>query len=407
MNLVYSQRNRSAVGAHPAVLEEPEGEAHRVPLSRPVVQPVPRVLGDADGRPRRHPEPHRAADAARPRPLRPPARGAGARCRRCRARSTRVLDALEADHEFLLAGGVFTPDVIETWIEYKRDQRDRRPSGCARTRGSSTSTTTSRRLAFDVCDGHVVASVAHFPSCALELHVRVFPPHARLATIAAMIEVIGGIEIPDTRLVADATALVRDAQEDFLYHHSRRVFLFAAIRGARLGLEPDPELLYVAAMFHDLGLMPPHASDTRRFEVDSALVARAFLRDHDVPEDQITRVVLAIALHTTPDIPELLEPEVALVHAGVETDVLGVGYSRTRHPAHHRDHERPPPPTLQVTDARSAHSRQPPPTADDPRYRERRRARALLPQLRANQLRRHRPGLGVARVTRLGGRRPR
>ena len=76
VNLVYSQRNRSAAGAHPAVLEEPEGEAARVPLPRPVVQPVPRVLGDAHGRARRHPEPHRAADAARPRPLRPPARGA-------------------------------------------------------------------------------------------------------------------------------------------------------------------------------------------------------------------------------------------------------------------------------------------------------------------------------------------
>ena len=64
------------VGAHPAVLEEPEGQAPRVPLPRPVVQPVPRVLGDADGRPRRHPEPHRAADPGRPRPLRPPAGGA-------------------------------------------------------------------------------------------------------------------------------------------------------------------------------------------------------------------------------------------------------------------------------------------------------------------------------------------
>ena len=31
-----------------------------------------------------------------------------------------VLDALEADHDFLLKGDVFTPDVIETWIEYKR-----------------------------------------------------------------------------------------------------------------------------------------------------------------------------------------------------------------------------------------------------------------------------------------------
>ena len=33
----------------------------------------------------------------------------------------KVLDALEADHEFLLAGGVFTPDLIDTWISYKRE----------------------------------------------------------------------------------------------------------------------------------------------------------------------------------------------------------------------------------------------------------------------------------------------
>ena len=64
------------VGAHPAVLEEPEGEAARVPVPGPELQPVPRVLGDAHGRPRRDREPHRAADAGRPRPLRPPARGA-------------------------------------------------------------------------------------------------------------------------------------------------------------------------------------------------------------------------------------------------------------------------------------------------------------------------------------------
>ena len=32
-----------------------------------------------------------------------------------------VMDSLEADHEFLTAGDVFTPDLIETWIEYKRE----------------------------------------------------------------------------------------------------------------------------------------------------------------------------------------------------------------------------------------------------------------------------------------------
>ena len=33
-----------------------------------------------------------------------------------------VLDALEGDHEFLLKGNVFTKDVIETWITYKRER---------------------------------------------------------------------------------------------------------------------------------------------------------------------------------------------------------------------------------------------------------------------------------------------
>jgi glutamine synthetase len=33
-----------------------------------------------------------------------------------------ALDALEADHEFLLRGGVFTEDLIDTWIAYKRSQ---------------------------------------------------------------------------------------------------------------------------------------------------------------------------------------------------------------------------------------------------------------------------------------------
>jgi len=33
-----------------------------------------------------------------------------------------ALDALETDHAFLLRGGVFTADVIETWLDYKRQK---------------------------------------------------------------------------------------------------------------------------------------------------------------------------------------------------------------------------------------------------------------------------------------------
>jgi hypothetical protein len=141
-----------------------------------------------------------------------------------------------------------------------------------------------------------------------------------------MTEAIAGIVIPDTGLVADATAFVRDVTNDLLYNHSRRVFLFGALQGKRRELKPDPELLYVGALFHDVGLTPDHRTDSVRFEVDSANAAQQFLRDHDVPEDDVARVWLSIALHTTPGIPEFLEPEVALVTAGVEFDVLGIGY---------------------------------------------------------------------------------
>lgn len=135
-----------------------------------------------------------------------------------------------------------------------------------------------------------------------------------------------GVRVPDTELAAEATALVRDVTDDLVYHHSRRVYFFGALQGRVRDLSWDPELLYVGAMFHDLGLGERFRTSGRRFEVDGADEARRFLRSHGVPEDSVRRVWTAIALHTTPGIPAFMEPEVALVTAGVEYDVLGLGY---------------------------------------------------------------------------------
>ncbi|WP_426364067.1 HD domain-containing protein [Streptomyces sp. E-08] len=132
--------------------------------------------------------------------------------------------------------------------------------------------------------------------------------------------------VPDSKLATAATALVRDTVGDLIYHHSRRVYLFGALRGRAQGLAFDPELLYVGAMFHDLGLGEEHRNSGRRFEVDGAEEAAAFLRAQGADEDAVRRVWTAIALHTTPGIPAFMEPEVALVTAGVEYDVLGIGY---------------------------------------------------------------------------------
>ncbi|WP_123023540.1 HD domain-containing protein [Mycolicibacterium stellerae] len=136
---------------------------------------------------------------------------------------------------------------------------------------------------------------------------------------------IAGITIPDSPLVRDATSYIRDVESDLLFDHSRRVFLFGALQGRRRGLDPDLELLYIGAMFHDVGLTQGYRGSMARFEVDGANAARNFLLERGVDEHTARKVWLSIALHTTPGIPEFLDPEIALVTAGVETDVLGIG----------------------------------------------------------------------------------
>jgi HD superfamily phosphodiesterase len=136
---------------------------------------------------------------------------------------------------------------------------------------------------------------------------------------------IAGIHIPDTPLVHEVTDYIRAQENDLLFDHSRRVFLFGALQGLRRGLQPDLELLYVGAMFHDIGLTETYRSSDLRFEVNGANAARDFLLQHGKDEADARKVWLSIALHTTPGVPEFLDAEIALVTAGVETDVLGFG----------------------------------------------------------------------------------
>jgi HD superfamily phosphodiesterase len=137
---------------------------------------------------------------------------------------------------------------------------------------------------------------------------------------------VSPVAIPDSRLARDATELIRSVESDLLYNHSLRVYSFGALQGERQGLSFDPELLFIGAMFHDIGLVEGHRSQHDRFEVDGANAARDFLAEHGVTGEPLRIVWDAIALHTTPGIPPHKEPEVALVTAGVELDVLGMGY---------------------------------------------------------------------------------
>lgn len=135
---------------------------------------------------------------------------------------------------------------------------------------------------------------------------------------------ISGVSIPDTQLAREIKEFIRDTETELLFNHSSRVYHFGAIAGKQRGLDFDPELLYAGAMFHDIGLMPSHSSPSDRFEVDGANAARAFLKAHGIAQQDLDTVWTAIALHTTPGIPQYMHPVVALVTAGVEMDVLGL-----------------------------------------------------------------------------------
>ena len=148
-----------------------------------------------------------------------------------------------------------------------------------------------------------------------------------MSTVQTETTAISGVRIPDSKLAREATELVRDTESPLLFNHSTRVYYFGSLAGKRREIQFDPELLYIGAMFHDMGLTPRYSSKTERFEVDGANAARVFLQQHGIPEQDMATVWSAIALHTTPGIPQHMHPVVALVTAGVEMDVLGIGYA--------------------------------------------------------------------------------
>ncbi|MBK5396341.1 HD domain-containing protein [Pseudomonas sp. TH39(2020)] len=136
------------------------------------------------------------------------------------------------------------------------------------------------------------------------------------------------VKIPDSSVAREVTQLIRDTESELLFSHSTRVYFWGALIGNRKGLIFDPELLYAASMFHDIGLTSKYQNSQLRFEVDGANAARDFLRSHGIGGADIAKVWNAIALHTTPGIPEHMHSEIALLQAGAGMDVAGRGFEQ-------------------------------------------------------------------------------
>ncbi|MER6299229.1 type I glutamate--ammonia ligase [Kitasatospora sp. NPDC001539] len=120
VNLVYSQRNRSAAIRIP--ITGSNAKAKRIefrapdPSSNPYLAFSAMLMAGLDGI-RNKIEPLEPVD----KDLYELAPEEHANVPQVPSSLPAVLEALEADHEYLLAGNVFTPDLIETWIDFKRN----------------------------------------------------------------------------------------------------------------------------------------------------------------------------------------------------------------------------------------------------------------------------------------------
>jgi hypothetical protein len=141
-----------------------------------------------------------------------------------------------------------------------------------------------------------------------------------------MKKTIAGVDIPDGVMAQAATDLMRGTESELMFHHALRAFLFAALTGYRENLSFEAELLYVCALFHNVGLSPKYHGSPHRYEVDGANAARDFMKQYAVGDEGIKEVWVAIALHTTPGIPEHMSSLVAMISAGVQMDVRGARY---------------------------------------------------------------------------------
>ncbi|MGH8602802.1 MAG: HD domain-containing protein [Gammaproteobacteria bacterium] len=130
------------------------------------------------------------------------------------------------------------------------------------------------------------------------------------------------VGVPDSKIARETTDLARQVYPPFLFNHCLRTF-WLADRLAADGLRFDREIVYIAAMLHDIGVLQPY-DHGRWFEVDGAQAARDFLAGLIYPTEKVEVVWDAIALHTTTQIAAYKAPEVALINLGAAADAIGL-----------------------------------------------------------------------------------
>jgi hypothetical protein len=146
-----------------------------------------------------------------------------------------------------------------------------------------------------------------------------------------------GLELPPSKLAPKAFAYAKHHCTEAVYNHAIRSAYWAILIAKKLPeFTNNPNLnleaVVIGAILHDMGWAktPDLLSSDKRFEVDSANIAREFIKSEQSTEDTTSideattqRIWDAIALHTSDSIARHAAPEVALTHLGVVADFMG------------------------------------------------------------------------------------
>ena len=138
-----------------------------------------------------------------------------------------------------------------------------------------------------------------------------------------------GMPVPDSALARRARERIADAAGPVLLNHSVRCYAWAVELARHDGLEFDPEILYVASMLHDIGLVAPYDLGGC-YEVDGGLAAQRLARESGAADDRARAIYDVIALHNDDVLPPDAAAEAVLLWDSAGTDVTGNRYADVR-----------------------------------------------------------------------------
>jgi hypothetical protein len=139
-------------------------------------------------------------------------------------------------------------------------------------------------------------------------------------------EPTGGVTLPDTAVCHAAVEVVSEYSSPALVNHCLRSYIWGASYAQRRNIAFDPELLFVAAMLHDIGLTQEFDSHTIPFEEAGGHVAWVFAAGAGWSVARRRRVSEVIVRHMWDSVEVTADPEGYLLEIATGLDISG------RHP---------------------------------------------------------------------------